>query len=52
MGRMMLLVLMKKIIIILDSFKQRCDGKNDCPLTETSTGGEDEENCDEGSGQV
>ena len=32
-------------------FKQRCDGNSDCPLTETSSGGEDEENC-EGSGQV
>ena len=29
-----------------------CDGKNDCPLTETSSGGEDEEGCAEGSGQV
>jgi len=35
----------------LISIDKRCDGKSDCPLTETSSGGEDEENC-EGSGQV
>jgi len=34
------------------SIDKRCDGKNDCPLTETSSGGEDEEECAEGSGQV
>ena len=32
--------------------QKMCDGKNDCPLTETSSGGEDEEGCAEGSGQV
>ena len=36
---------------LIQIYHQRCDGKNDCPLTETSAGGEDEENC-EGSGQV
>merc|ERR1712109_109806 len=34
------------------SSNRMCDGKNDCPLTETSSGGEDEEGCAEGSGQV
>ena len=28
----------------------RCDGVSDCPLTETSNGGEDEEGCEESSG--
>ena len=32
-------------------FHQRCNGVNDCPQTETLSGGEDEEGC-EGSGQV
>jgi len=36
----------------LISIDKRCDGKNDCPLTETSSGGEDEDDCPEGSGQV
>jgi len=36
----------------LISIDKRCDGTSDCPLTETSSGGEDEENCAEGSGQV
>jgi len=30
---------------------QVCDGKSDCPMTETSHGGEDEEGC-EGSGPI
>ena len=42
---------MLKLILITINHK-RCDGKSDCPLTETSSGGEDEENCAEGSGQV
>jgi len=29
-----------------------CDGKEDCPLTETSSGGEDESECDQGSGSL
>ena len=28
----------------------RCDGVSDCPQTEISNGGEDEEGCDESSG--
>ena len=32
-------------------FHQRCNGVNDCPQTESLSGGEDEEGC-EGSGQV
>jgi len=37
----------------LISIDKRCDGNSDCPLTEISSGGEDEESCEgSGSGQV
>jgi len=37
--------------LTLISIDKRCNGVNDCPQTETLSGGEDEEGC-EGSGQV
>ena len=35
---------------MLNIFFSRCDGVADCPQTEISNGGEDEEGCDESSG--